>query len=152
MQSDKGTDMKQLQRGVSLMELLTVIGVIGILAAIAIPSYQEYILRTNRTHAKIALTQTAVALERCYTNSTPFTYNGATCTAAVPLPYTTPDGGHYVVSHVGARQAQSFSLIATAQGPQAARDTKCGNFTLTSTNVRGVSGTASATPNQCWQK
>jgi type IV pilus assembly protein PilE len=152
MKSVRGTDMNYTQRGVTLIELMIVLTVLGILAAISIPSYNQYVVRANRAHAKVALTQMAVALERCYTNSTPYAYNGATCTAAVVFPFTTPDGGHYVITHDGARQAQTFSLVATPQGNQAARDTRCANFTLTSTNVRGVTGTASATPNECWQR
>jgi type IV pilus assembly protein PilE len=152
MQSAQGIHMNHRQHGVNLIELMIVIVVVSILAAIAIPSYRQYIIRTHRTHAKVALTQTALNLERCYTNSTPYAYDSATCNATVILPFTTPDGGHYVISYAGgAAAAQSFSLIATPQGGQV-NDTACANFTLTSANVRGVSGSYSATPDRCWQK
>jgi type IV pilus assembly protein PilE len=152
MQSPKGSDVNHKQRGVTLIELIIVVLVVSILASIAIPSYTQYIVRANRAKAKTALTETAMALERCYTNSTPFAYDSATCNAAVVLPFTTPDGGQYVISHGVAVSAGAFSLLATAQGAQATRDTDCGNFTLTSTNIRGVTGSKSATPNECWLK
>ena len=55
------------QRGMTLMELLVVITIIGLLAAIAYPSYRAQVRRSNRTEARVALEQTAGALEKCYT-------------------------------------------------------------------------------------
>ena len=96
--------MKRRQRGVTLIELMTVVAVLGIIAAIAIPSYRRYMVRANRTDAKTALLQTAQALERCYTNSTPYAYNGAVCTAAVTLPFTVASG-NYVITAPRSRAA-----------------------------------------------
>ena len=64
--------MKHRQHGHTLMELLIVVAIIGILASIAIPGYRRYVIRANRADAKIAMLQTAQALERCYTNSSPY--------------------------------------------------------------------------------
>ena len=55
------------QRGVTLMELMVVVVIVGILAAIAYPSYRAQVRRSNRTEARVALEQTAGALEKCYT-------------------------------------------------------------------------------------
>jgi type IV pilus assembly protein PilE len=140
--------MRTKQRGVTLIELLVVMTVIGILSAIAIPSYRQYVIRTNRSTAKIALTQTAQALERCYNNSTPYAYDSAVCEDAVTLPFTTPDGWYEISGEV---DAQTYTLTATPQDGQSA-DTKCANFSLTSANQRSVSGSYSSTPNECWGK
>ena len=77
--------MKHRQRGMSLIELMIVVVIVGILAAIAIPSYRAYVIRSNRADAKVALLSTAQNLERCYTNSTPYAYNSANCLAAVTI-------------------------------------------------------------------
>jgi type IV pilus assembly protein PilE len=145
----KGNRMKRRQRGVSLIELLVVMVVVAILSAIAIPSYRQYVIRSNRTNAKTLLTQTAQALERCYTNSTPYAYNSATCTvgvAAVILPVLSADGTYSVD---GVRAPNTYTLTATPQGTQA-EDTKCGNFVLTNTGQQTVSGTSTAP--ECWSK
>jgi type IV pilus assembly protein PilE len=140
--------MRTSQRGVTLMELLVVVAIVGILAAIAIPTYRQYAIRTNRSSAKIALAQTAQSLERCYNNSTPYAYNSAICAAAVVLPFNTQDG-FYAIS--GVVNAQDYTLTATPQAGQA-QDTRCGNFIVNSANQRSVTGSLSSTPNECWQK
>lgn len=138
--------MKRRQKGVTLIELLIVVTIIAILGAIALPSYRRYVVRANRADAKVMLAQTAQALERCYTNSSPYAYNSAQCTATVTLPITN-GSGTYTVSGVIA--ANTYTLTATPQGTQA-QDTQCGNFVLTQAGVQTISGTS--TVPLCWRK
>jgi type IV pilus assembly protein PilE len=147
----KGVLMKRSQRGVTLIELMVVMAIIGIIAAIAIPSYRRYVVRANRSDAKTALLQTAQALERCYTNSTPYAYDSAVCDAAVTLPFTVPSG-HYVIDAAGgAVAAQTFTLTATPQGAQATDDPDCAVFSLSQTGVQGVVG-ATLPALDCWRR
>jgi type IV pilus assembly protein PilE len=141
--------MRRKQRGVTLLELLIVVMIIGILSAIAIPSYRNYILRANRTDAKTAVLQTAAQLERCYTGSTPFAYNSTTCDVSFPAAsFNTPQNTYRLTV---TRNAQTYTIAAVPQGRQV-DDTRCANFGMTETGLQSVTGTASATPAECWRK
>lgn len=132
----------QHSRAFTLIELMIVVAVVAILAAIALPSYTEYVTRTNRAEGRTVLLGTAQALERCFTRFN--AYNDAACAVGFPI---TSENGHYVVT-APTLTATAFSLTATPQGAQATRDTKCGNLTYTQTGVRGRSGTAPL--GECW--
>ncbi len=68
--------IKQYQQGFTLIELMVVVVMIGIMAAIAMPSYQEYVRRANASRAEQALQNIAVLLEK-YKNRN-FSYKGFT--------------------------------------------------------------------------
>ena len=78
----------QNSKGFSLIELMIVVAIIGILAGIAFPSYQESIRKANRTDAQTELLQFSAALERQYVRTGNYTsiLNDSTCTAqCVPV-------------------------------------------------------------------
>ena len=140
------------QQGVTLIELLVVVMLIGILAAIAYPSYREQVMRSHRSDAKIALERLAQSLERCYTNSTPKTYDGCPSLAAVAAGTAVSDNGYYSIDFPADPDATTFTLRATAIGGQL-NDTDCRTFTLDNTNVRGAETAASAdNAGPCWQR
>ena len=117
------------------------VAIIGILAAIALPSYGAYIVRTNRSDGKAAIMTAAQRLEACYTRFS--AYNSADCAVAFPI---ASENGHYAITVT--RDASSYTLTATPQGSQATRDSDCGNLTINQTGVRGVSGSAGVA--KCW--
>lgn len=126
--------------GVTLIELLIVVVVIGILASIAVPSYQEYTRRANRAEVKGILLENAQFLERNYTVTN--RYDLAPGGGAIALPFTTspkPGGGaarYNIAGAYGAAPAQTFTLTATRAGTMAGD--ACGDFTLTQAGVQNV--------------
>mgnify|MGYP001332605817 CR=1 FL=1 len=75
--------MRYKQRGLTLMELLIVMVVVGILAGIAWPSYRAQVVRTNRAEAKVALEQARQGLERWFTRFN--AYDAGGCEMAFPV-------------------------------------------------------------------
>jgi type IV pilus assembly protein PilE len=133
-------------RGFTLAELLVVVTIIGILTAIAVPSYRNYVLRVNRTDAKAALTTAAQTLERCYTRNN--AYDNAGCTLA--LPYNVPQAaGTQTYTIDGAINAQTFALTATRINGQL-DDADCGDFTLNEQGVQQIVGGAKPAAD-CWR-
>jgi len=137
--------MKRLShiKGFTLIELMIAIAVVAILAAIALPSYQNYVLKSGRADAKAALYGVAQTLERCYTRFS--AYNNANCALSASDTQMSENDKYEVT--VTSVDATEFELTAEPQGSQT-KDTECKNFTLTHTGEKGVSGTG--TVDDCW--
>jgi type IV pilus assembly protein PilE len=134
------------KNGFSLIELMIAVGIVGILAAIAIPSYSAYVKRANRTDATRALTFTAQALERCYSQN--FTYAVATCPAAAVSPTTSPQGYYSITITVTAGPPQTYSLTAVPVLSPQTGDTTCTSFTVDNTGLQ--SATPAGNTQTCW--
>jgi type IV pilus assembly protein PilE len=128
-------------RGFNLIELMIVVTIVGILAAIAYPAYQDQMIASRRSDGQAALLNMSGLMEHYFTENN--TYVGANPTA---LGITNlSQQGYYTVS-VSASTASSYTLTATpvVGGPQAS-DTTCGPLTITNTNVKGPN------PGTCWE-
>lgn len=142
------TSRSRAQSGMTLVELIVVVTIVGILAAIAVPSYRGYVLRVTRTDAKTALTGAAQTLERCFTREN--AYNKAACTLAVPFnaPAGSADASR-TYSITADITENDFTLTATPQNGQV-NDTGCGSFTLNATGKQDIVG-GSKTAAECWR-
>src|SRR5579875_495779 len=140
------------QRGFSLIEVMIVVAIIALLAAIAIPTYMRYVLHGRRAEAYALLEQDQAMLERCYAQN--FSYTPA-APASCPAPTQTSQNGYYVLAAAApatAITASGYVLTADAVGPQA-RDTDCASFSITSANVRTAKNSGGAdNTSVCWAK
>ena len=130
--------------GFSLIELLVVVAIIGILATIAYPSYQNQVTKSQRAEGKALLLEVAQGLGKC--KALYGAYNNGNCTAHTSVTAgntRTSENGFYVVSAT-ATAATTFAL----QGLPQQADPTCGTLTLDQAGRKGEGG--SGTVADCW--
>ena len=122
-------------KGMTLIELMIVVVIVGILASIAYPSYRDQMTKTRRSDGQVKLMEIMNAQERYFTNYGSYT---ASISAADPagLGYAdaNSDEGFYTISAAacGGGLVQCVALTATAQGVQVSD----GNLTFNSQGVK----------------
>jgi type IV pilus assembly protein PilE len=146
--------MKREQVGVTLIELLIVVAIVGILAMVAYPSYQDSVRKTRRADALTGIIALQLAQEQFRGNCPFYAQNlgavntcGANSAASTVNASSNSREGYYRIAvSAGSASGNAYTIIATPQGAQVS-DTACSPMTLTVSpaNPQGL-----RSPTACW--
>ena len=142
MRGCKTLNLRQIKkmRGITLMELMIVVVIVGILAAIAYPNYREFVARAKRTEAKALLLEIAANQERFYLNANRY---GTVAELGYATPLITPSGSYTVT--IPANDASGYTATAAYNFTGSEFD-RCSSFTI---DGRGAK-TSAGTIGNCW--
>ncbi len=144
-------------RGFTLIEMMVVLVITAILAAVAYPSYQQSVRETRRGDAKEALSRAASFQERHFFANNQYTSNTDDIGGA------SSSDGHYVVAVLGNSVSCTsngvtfpcYTIVASATGDQA-NDKTCGQFSIDHTGRKRSFNTTNSPPventtsGECW--
>lgn len=139
-----------MQRGVTLIELLIVVVILGLLASIALPNYIQYVERGRRAEAQTVLLEAQQFMQRLYNANNDYLVNGAQpqlpdAVRTAPVGSNTPT---YDIS-VAATNT-TFVLTATPRAGGPMSQDRCGALSINQRNAKSVSG-AGQSAADCWR-
>jgi type IV pilus assembly protein PilE len=142
------------QSGFTLIEVMIVVVIIGLLAAVGYPAYTDQLAKGKRAEGKAKLAQALQKLERSYTDNNVYTTDlgplfGLAANAVVYSGSNNEATSAYrITAAAGSTGSINTSVAVTATVNGGFTDATCGNYTITNTGVKSITG--SGTVAQCW--
>lgn len=139
------------EKGFTLIELLIAMAIVGILAAIAIPAYGDFIARSRRADAVAELQRLVNTLENCYSLNQSY----QTCLSGADGAFANADlkadvRRYYEVNAASNVDRNDFVLVINATGSQADRDADCAFLGVNRNGVRYGGNAANTIDDICW--
>lgn len=132
-------------KGFTLIEVMIVVAIIGIIAAIAVPSYGKYMTDARRTDAISFLSEAAGEQTRYFSSNNQYATTMQELGYGNAATFVSPEG-HYTISVENPGGVGRFVLKATpVAGGKQAGDAECNTFIITDTGKKTTS-----TGNKCW--
>lgn len=147
------------QRGFTLIELMITVAIVSILAAIALPQYNQYVARARRADARSQLLAAAQFMQRFNAANDRYDQDRSGNAVLTQMPAglqrAPADGGQIYTLSAPTLTATTFTLNMVPNVGSSMASDSCGTYTFTSTGVKGntVNGAAASTAvrDTCWR-